>query len=97
MNSNDLSVIILRRWGFNNVKVVRFFIKQEGTPNKYVEIRGIKKRLTKRTAGEFIMRKDKFSWNISSDDIFSDDLFLDYINRFVSVNKYIITKRYKIT
>ena len=55
MNSNGLSVIILRRWGFNNVKVVRFFIKQEGTPtNKYVEIRRIKKRLTKRVAGEYI-------------------------------------------
>ena len=92
MNSNGLSVIILRRWGFNNVKVVRFFIKQEGTPNKYVEIRGIKKRLTKRTAGEFIMRKNQFAWNMVS-----DDLFLEYINRFIAVDKYKITKRYKIT
>lgn len=92
MNSNGLSVIILRRWGFNNVKVVRFFIKQEGTPNKYVEIRRMKKRLTTRVAGEFIMRKNQFAWNMVS-----DDLFLEYINRFVSVDKYIITKRYKIT
>lgn len=93
MNSNGLSVIILRRWGFNNVKVVRFFIKQEDTlTNKYVEIRRMKKRLTKRVAGEVIMRKNQFAWNMVS-----DDLFLEYINRFVSVDKYIITKRYKIT